>query len=58
MPVAANMDGPGIVVAGVGLTLILLLRPWRLPDQASRDSSALVAAILLALLLVRLCVSS
>ncbi len=42
-------------VAGAGLVLILLLRPWRLPDQASREYSALVAAILLGILFVRLC---
>jgi threonine/homoserine efflux transporter RhtA len=48
------MDASG-GVAGAGLVLILLLRPWRLRDQASREWSALVCAILLAMLLVRLC---
>jgi hypothetical protein len=44
----------GTVAAG--LVLILLLRPWRLPDQASRELSALVAATLSGLLLLTLCV--
>jgi hypothetical protein len=43
----------GSVTAALGL--ILLLRPWRLPDQASRELSALVAATLLGLLFLRLC---
>jgi threonine/homoserine efflux transporter RhtA len=47
------MNG-GVVTAA--LVLILLLRPWRLPDQASRELSALVAATLLGLLFLRLCV--
>ena len=48
------MDASG-GVAGAGLVLVLLLRPWRLRDEASREYSALLAAILLGMLLVRLC---
>jgi hypothetical protein len=48
------MDASG-GVAGAWLVLILLLRPRRLPHQPSRECSALAAAILLGMLLVRLC---
>jgi hypothetical protein len=48
------MDASGSV-AGAGLVLVLLLRPWRLKDEASCESSALLAAILLGMLLMRLC---
>jgi hypothetical protein len=48
------MDASG-GAAGAGLVLILLLRPWRLHDEASREYAALLAAILLAMLLVRMC---
>jgi threonine/homoserine efflux transporter RhtA len=48
------MDASG-GVAGAGLVLILLLRPWRLRDEAGREYSALLAAILLGMLLVNLC---
>jgi hypothetical protein len=49
------MDASGGVV-GAGLVVIVLLRPWRLRDEASREFSALLAAILLGMLLVKLCV--
>jgi threonine/homoserine efflux transporter RhtA len=39
-----------------GLLLVLLLRPWRLPDQESREFSALIAAVLLGAVLLSLCV--
>ena len=48
------MDGSG-AVAGAGLVLLLLLRPWRLPDQASREWSALLASMLLGVVLMKLC---
>jgi hypothetical protein len=38
----AKMDG-SVGIAAVGLVLLLLLRPWRLEDQADRDYSALAA---------------
>jgi threonine/homoserine efflux transporter RhtA len=48
------MDGPGSIGA-TGLVLMLLLRPWQLRDDASREYSALVAAVLLGIVLVQLC---
>ena len=39
-----------------GLLFVLLLRPWRLPDQESREFSALIAAVLLGAVLLSLCV--
>jgi len=48
------MDGSGSIAA-VGLVLMLLLRPWRLRDEASREYSALLAAVLLGVCLVKLC---
>jgi hypothetical protein len=50
-----NMDGPGSITAA-GFVLVLLLRPWRLRDDASREYSALLAAVLLGVVLVKLCV--
>lgn len=45
------------VGAGIaGLLFVLLLRPWRLPDQESREFSALIAAVLLGAVLLSLCV--
>jgi len=49
------MDGPGSITAA-GFVLVLLLRPWRLRDDASREYSALLAAVLLGVVLVKLCV--
>jgi len=49
------MDGSGSIAA-VGLVLVLLLRPWHLRDDASREYSALLAAVLLGVWLVKLCV--
>lgn len=43
-----------VSIAGAGVVLVLLSRPWRLRDEASREYSALLAAVLLGLLLVRL----
>ena len=45
------MDGSVGIAAG-GLVLLLLLRPWRLEDQADRDYAALAAAVLLGMLLI------
>jgi hypothetical protein len=42
-------------LAAVALVLILLMRPWQLPDQTSRDLSALAAAVVLGILFLRLC---
>ena len=36
-------------LALVALVLIRLMRPWRLPDQASRELSAIAAAVMLGL---------
>jgi hypothetical protein len=36
--------------------LMLLLRPWQLRDDASREYSALLAAVLLGVVFVNLCV--
>jgi hypothetical protein len=35
---------------------MLVLRPWQLRDDASREYSALLAAVLLGLVFVKLCV--
>ena len=42
-------------LAAVALVLILLMRPLQLPDQASRELSALAAAVMLGMLFLRLC---
>ena len=42
-------------LAAVALVLILLMRPWQLPDQASRELSALATAVMLGMLFLRLC---
>jgi hypothetical protein len=42
-------------LAAVALVLILLMRPWELPDQTSRELLALVAAVMLGILLLRFC---
>jgi hypothetical protein len=49
------------LVAGgiaVGVVVLLLLRPWQLPDPAARERSALAAAVLLGTLLLMLCVNA
>lgn len=42
-------------LAAVALVLILVMRPWHLPDQASRELSALTAAVMCGILLLRFC---
>jgi formate-dependent nitrite reductase membrane component NrfD len=42
-------------LAAVALVLILLMRPWQLPDRMNRELSALAAAVMLGLLFLRLC---
>jgi hypothetical protein len=46
---------PSVGTAVAGLGFILLLRPWRLPAQATREFSALIAAVLLSALFLSLC---
>jgi hypothetical protein len=42
-------------LTAVALVVSLLMRPWQLPDQTSRELSALAAAVMLGILLLRLC---
>ena len=42
-------------LAAVALVLILLMRPWQLPDQTTRELSALVAAVMLGILVLQVC---
>ena len=45
-------------LAAVALVLILLMRPWQLPDQTSRELSALAAAVMLGIVVLRLCLAA
>lgn len=45
----------GGLAAAVALGLILLMRPWQLPDQTSRELSALAAAVMFGMMFRRLC---
>jgi hypothetical protein len=49
------MDGSSSITVA-GFVLMLLLRPWHLGDGASREYSALLAAVLLGVVFVKLCV--
>jgi hypothetical protein len=49
-----HMKG-SVSILVAGLVFVFLLRPWRLPDQASREYSALIAAVLLGTVLAILC---
>ena len=51
-----NMDGSDSITVA-GFVLMLLLRPWQLRDGASREGPALLAAVLLGLVFVKVCVS-
>ncbi len=45
-------------LAAVALILILLMRPWQLPDQTRRELSALAAAVMLGILVLHLCLAA
>ena len=45
-------------LAAVALVLMLSMRPWQLPDQTSRELSALAAAVMLGILVLHLCLAA